>query len=662
MYMDEKLQVLQNLPVLAGLGEELMKSLTERAEFVPVKKGDLVVRENDPGDALYAVVTGRLQAYTRLKSGRERVFATYCNGDCFGEMPLLSGETHWANVRALNDSMLLKIPREDFNAVVTRDPRVAVSFSRRLGHRIKELREEKHRAKCSTIICLYSALAGTGKTTLATNLAASLARETGEPLLLLDFSGRQRGVPLAQCERILQRNGSALQQLLVPCPLGYHRLNLDLLGDPKEAGMIAPLFGNLVKQYDYVLVDLPNEASAPVFACLTQSDRVYVIARNEDDHLYRTRLLLQDLRWHSGGREMPVRVILTAVCEACEPYVEKAEQKLGQKISYLLRRIPDTEMTDAADGTPYVLRRPMQPYSLAVRRMARELGNVLVGLALGTGGARGLAHIGVIRVLERQGIAVDVVAGTSMGALVGAAWAVGKSADQMEEIARQIKGRRTFLKLLDPVFPGSGIIRGIKVYNFLHSIVKDLTFADTIIPLKIIASDLNTMEEIVFEEGRLIDAIRASISIPGVFRPVVHNAHTLIDGGITDPVPVQLLARSGVARIIAVNTIPNVEEMKQRDRCRAELQRASRSQRRGLMRETGPIIETPTNIINIYMRSMHAMQSRIAEQACANADVVIRPIAAGGVWYDFYHAERYIRCGEKAAQAALPQLKELVRV
>ena len=89
------------------------------------------------------------------------------------EMPLLSGETHWANVRALNDSMLLRIPREAFESVVNRDPRVAVSFSQRLGHRIKQLREEKQRAKWSTIISLYSALPGTGKSTLATNLTSA---------------------------------------------------------------------------------------------------------------------------------------------------------------------------------------------------------------------------------------------------------------------------------------------------------------------------------------------------------------------------------------------------------------------------------------------------------------------------------------------------------
>jgi predicted acylesterase/phospholipase RssA/CRP-like cAMP-binding protein len=658
--MEDKLQVLGNVPLLAGLGEELMKSLAERAELVSIKKGDLVVRENDPGDALFAVVSGRLQAYTKLKSGRERVFATYCNGDCFGEMPLLSGETQWASVRALNDSVLLKIPREDFNVVVNRDPRVAVSFTRRMGHRIKELREEKHRAKWSTIISLYSATAGAGKTLLATNLVASLAHETGEPVLLLDFSGRQKGIPLRDCERFVAVNGAALETTVIHTPLGYDRLNLELFGDEREPRLIAPLFGRLVRHYDYVLVDLPNEASAAVMQCLIQSDQIFVIAKHDDEHLYRTRLLLQELRSHPASVAPKARITLTAVSDTNAPKVEEAQRRLGQEVSYLLRWIPPGDSVQGVDGEPYVLRKPMEPYSLVVRRIARELGNVLVGLALGTGAARGLAHIGVIRILEREGIAVDVVAGSSMGSLVAGAWAVGKSADEMEQLALRIRSRRAFLKLLDPTFPGSGILRGMRVQNFLHTIVDDLTFADTVIPLKIVAADLNTNEEVVFEEGKIIDAIRASISIPGVFRPISNNGHVLIDGGICNPVPVNVLARAGVSKIIAVNTIPNSEEMKQRDRYRAEMSKASRRGRRG-MHETGPVIETPTNIINIYMRCMHAMQSHMAEEACSNADVVIRPVVHESVWYDFYHPERYIRAGEEAAETALPKLKELVR-
>ncbi len=659
--MDEKLQVLEQVPLLASLGEELMKDLAAGGEIVAFKKGDLVVREDDPGDALYAVISGRLQAYTRLGSGHERVFTTYSNGDYFGEMPLLSGETHWCNVRTLNDSILLKIPRELFDAVLRRDPRVAASVLGRMGHRIKELRAEKYRAKCSTIISLFSALPGTGKTTLATNLVASLVRETHEPVLLLDFSGRRSAAPLTRRDRLSSGNGHALEESVVHTPHGYDRLDLELGQDAADAEKIAPLFGRVVKQYDYVLVDLPNRVSRSVFSCLLQSDQIYVVTKNEAESLGQTRELLRDLEKHAVSVMPKAKLILTSVQELGTPRVEEAERKLGQQIAYVLARIPEADIQpEQGNESPYVVRRPMEAYSFVVRRMARELGNVLVGLALGSGAARGLAHIGAIRVLEREKIAVDVVAGSSMGALIAAAWATGKSADEMEEIALRVKGRRAFLKLLDPMFPGSGIIRGLKITDFLYSIVDDLTFGDTVIPLKIVASDLNTMEEVVFEQGKLIDAIRASISIPGVFRPVLNDSRTLIDGGITNPVPVSVLARAGVSRIIAINTIPNIDEMKERERCRAELRRATGGIVTKAVRETGALVDTPTSIINIYMRSMHAMQSRMAEQACVEADIVIRPIPRESVWYDFYHPDRYIRCGEEAATAVLPRLKELV--
>jgi NTE family protein len=369
-------------------------------------------------------------------------------------------------------------------------------------------------------------------------------------------------------------------------------------------------------------------------------------------------VLLGDLRSRAGV-EAKARVVLTAVSDLSAPRVAEASKQVGQDVGLLLRWIPAEEVVEGIDGQPFVLRRPMDPYSIVVRRMAREWGHQLVGLALGAGAARGLAHIGIIRVLEREGIAVDMVAGSSMGALIAATWAVGRSADEMEKIALQIRSKRAFLKLLDPVFPGSGFIRGLRVQNFLHTIVDDLTFADTLIPLKIVATDLSTLREFVFESGRLIDAIRASVSIPGIFRPVSSNGHVLIDGGITNPVPVNVLAHAGVSKIIAVDTIPNAEQMKLR-----EVARHARENGNGAakapMHEVGPLLETPTGIINVYMRSMHVMQSRLAFQECANADIVIRPLAMEGAWYDFYHPERYIRSGEEAAGAALSELKKLV--
>jgi len=657
--MEGKQQILESVPLLAACGPEALAGLATRAEFVTLKKDELVVREGEQGDGLYVVVSGRLQAYSALNGHPERIYVRYSSGDWFGETPLLSGETHWASVRALNDSVLLKIPREAFETMLRRDPRMALGFTQRMGERMTQLREEKQRAKWSTIIALCSAVPGAGKTLLATNLVASLAWETGERVLMLDFSGRQGGKPLVRCKPAVISNGPGLEEMVTHHSLGYDRLNLKLTGDEKEMHLIAPLFGDLVKRYKYVLVDLPNETCPSVLECLIQSDHIYVVARNEEEHLSKTRLLLQDLKEHRQSVSPKARVILTAVGTTCVPYVEHAQHRVGQEIGYLLRWIPESEIIESVDGVPYVLRKPMEPYSVVVRRIAREMGNLLVGLVLGAGGARGLAHIGVIRMLEREGITIDMVAGSSMGALVAAAWASGRTADELEQIAMQVKGMRTFLKLLNPMFPGAGIVRGLSVYRFLNTILDGLTFEDTLIPVKIVACDLHTMEEVVFERGKLVDAIRASISIPGIFRPMKYKGRTLIDGGLASPVPVDLMMRAGVSKIIAVNTFPNPEAMKQYRHAEEE-SHMELAEMKLPMRETGPFIDTPTSIIKNYMRFLNSTQARVAQEACKKVDVVMSPTVPDGFWYDFYNPERYIRRGEQVAEAALPQLRELV--
>src|SRR5450755_2527421 len=131
--MEGKLQILESVPLLAACGPEALDGLAEPAEFITIKKDELVVHEGEKGDGLYVVVSGRLQACSQLNGHPERIYARYSSGDWFGEMPLLSGETHWASVRALNDSVLLKIPREAFETMLRRDPRMALGFTQRMG-------------------------------------------------------------------------------------------------------------------------------------------------------------------------------------------------------------------------------------------------------------------------------------------------------------------------------------------------------------------------------------------------------------------------------------------------------------------------------------------------------------------------------------------------
>jgi NTE family protein len=174
-----------------------------------------------------------------------------------------------------------------------------------------------------------------------------------------------------------------------------------------------------------------------------------------------------------------------------------------------------------------------------------------IGLALGSGSARGLSHIGVIRALEDAGIKIDFVSGTSIGALIGSVYASNKL-DSLEKVYRDFD-RKKIAYLFDVVFPKSGLIDGNKVEKFVREYVHAENIEDLIIPFQAIAADINTGEEVTLDKGDVIKAVRASISVPGIFTPVRKNARVLVDGGLVNPVPVSTARAMGANFVIAVD-------------------------------------------------------------------------------------------------------------
>jgi NTE family protein len=175
-------------------------------------------------------------------------------------------------------------------------------------------------------------------------------------------------------------------------------------------------------------------------------------------------------------------------------------------------------------------------------------GRKRVGLALGGGGARGMAHVGVIRVLERAGITVDCIAGTSAGALVGAAYAAGLNSDQLLEMALQMRWR----DILRLVWPRQGFISFARLESYLVHILGDLTFAELKIPYAAVTADLATGKQVVLREGRVARAVRASCSVPGIVTPVEVDDRLLIDGGVVNNLPISVVRNLGADVVIAV--------------------------------------------------------------------------------------------------------------
>ncbi|MDY6851749.1 MAG: patatin-like phospholipase family protein [Thermodesulfobacteriota bacterium] len=173
------------------------------------------------------------------------------------------------------------------------------------------------------------------------------------------------------------------------------------------------------------------------------------------------------------------------------------------------------------------------------------------GLALGSGSARGWAHIGVIRALAEAGIRVDYIAGSSIGAVVGAVFASGNT-DALEDVVLQLDWRQ-ITYFFDVILPKSGLIDGKKISTFIRNHVKGINIEELSIPFCAISTDLATGDEVAIRDGDIIEAVRASISVPGIFTPVKKNGAVLVDGGLVNPVPVSVAREMGADFVIAVD-------------------------------------------------------------------------------------------------------------
>ncbi len=289
--------------------------------------------------------------------------------------------------------------------------------------------------------------------------------------------------------------------------------------------------------------------------------------------------------------------------------------------------------------------------------MAKE--KLKVGLALGGGGARGLAHIGVLKVLERENIPIDLITGTSMGAIIGGVYALKKDISAVEKIAQKyskisefnidfsfsekerkdkpffLKKMSDFLKkayILNLEFRRKYINDGEGIKKIIKDLVGDKTFTDTKIPFAAVAADLVKGEKVILDQGKLFDALLASASIPGMFPPVIIGKKILVDGGIVDVVPIEAAQSLGANFVIAVN-------MSQALKKRVEFNSA----------------------VEIFFRSDSITSAELRKLQLSFADVIITPKVGRFHWSDFSKPEKCVQEGEIAAQNIILELKKKLK-
>jgi NTE family protein len=249
-----------------------------------------------------------------------------------------------------------------------------------------------------------------------------------------------------------------------------------------------------------------------------------------------------------------------------------------------------------------------------------------IGLALGGGAARGFAHIGVLQVLEEQGIKPDVIVGTSAGSVVATLYASGKTPTEMANIAMNLDES----SLSDWVFPGRSLMKGEAIAKLVRTHTGGKPIEAMRLPLGIVAADLQTGQAILFRKGDAAQAVRASSSVPGVFEPVKINGHEYIDGGAVSPVPVRFARQMGADIVIAVDisAIPEGQPTK--------------------------------GMVDILMQTFNIMGHSISQFEMLEADVVMRPKLEGIGSADFGARRLSLLAGREAALSVLAQLKEKI--
>ncbi|QOX80386.1 patatin-like phospholipase family protein [Trichlorobacter lovleyi] len=308
-----------------------------------------------------------------------------------------------------------------------------------------------------------------------------------------------------------------------------------------------------------------------------------------------------------------------------------------------------------------------------------------IGLALGSGSARGLAHLGVIRALEATGIKTDFIAGTSIGALIGAVYASGKL-DLLESTFQRFDWKRT-ASVFDIVFPKSGLIDGAKVSELVRAHIDSEVIESLAIPFCAVATDIQTGEEVVIGQGDVIEAVRASISVPGIFTPTRSNGRLVVDGGLVNPVPVSVVRAMGADIVIAVDlnhqivTGKNLKPLlankvtaegnsmsgqmsRWMDECLCSMHKLKQK----LLAQDAPASgqfnswlspEPLPNIFELLLASVNIMETSITEYRLRNdkPDMVIRPPLGEFRFLEFNRAEEIIAIGYESAREQLMMLK-----
>ncbi len=506
--LHEIMKVLASTDLFRGLDETALRALAEEVEWVFLPGGERLIRQGDPGDALYVALDGRLRVMIRQEDGQDTTVGEIGRGECVGEMAILTEETRSASVYAIRDSNLVKLSTEAFNRFKQQYPLILEEIVQLLIRRLRAGQQggqgTSDRASRGTTVALVSA---------------------GEGVALTEFAVRLREA-FAKIGPALHLNAARLDGYLGEGSAQTPQMDL-------ENRNITAWLNAQELSTGFVVYESDPSPSDWTGRCIRQADCILLVGR--------------------AGTDPGPGAIETAMLNEDSPCVARTE---------LVLLYPDGNR-EPVDTQRWLAHRSVAAHhhirlseGADFDRLVRFLTNRAVCLVLSGGGARGCAHIGVIRALEEHGIPIDLIGGTSAGSFIAAQYAMGWGYDRMLEINKQHSSIRSILDLTIPVV---SLATGRKAVRMLTEIFGDKEIEDLWIRYFCVSSDLTQGEVVVHQEGLLRKYVQACATLPGLLPPVTEKGHLLIDGGVLNNMPADVVKPFfGECRIIGVNVNPKV--------------------------------------------------------------------------------------------------------
>lgn len=634
------LDFLAAIPIFSFFSRDELAAAEKQFREVSFAKDDVIIRIGEPGDTFYVVLDGELEVWDASEPPRQT--GSIRRGDYFGEMALLQGGKRTATVTAARRTRLLAVDKPTFDLFFLRNPKAIEYFARVLSKRLAGVTRAERIRRATTTISVASAQALKGETVLAFSIAALLEKITTTKVIYVEMRPSSEAQDPAILDLLSDNLDTAPLTLATPSGEGVATLRV-VVPPGQDAAAYGNLLSNLVSRlstaFSFIVLDLGTETDGLIDSASAYSD-IFVALVNApgDDAGIR------------DPRSMKVLRVINMVNASSKPISINASEPFMVPRSGSLAGTP-------AQAAAYLLANPRSPAGLPIYRLVHKMLGTSIGVAFGGGAAFGLAHIGVLQVLEEAGVSVDLVAGCSQGSIIAVGYASGLEVSEMADIARELGVRRNFLTASDPTFFSKpGLFASHRMATMMRPYLKGKeTFEHLVLPCRTVATDIETGERISIGTGLLETAYRASSAVPMVMAPIRVGERVLVDGGVADPVPAEVVVEMGADMTIAINVVPRLKRGVE-NAVSTFFRRVNAFNPMNLLVDD----ENMPNLFDIVMNQMQVTQYELGNFKAISADVLINPDLSDFTWIEYYRADELIARGAEAARRALPAIEKAI--